>query len=143
MSLDPAVRRVLEQVRSNSNMSVLHPNDIERWVSVFPALLEAGYDYHEDDINEWLGILPKFGDPDPTHTDIYAWRQRRRSWPHAARSATTTPSATSARWLAIADAAGQSPGREWSERPISVADVRCFTCTLGSVTSTRMCVPAT
>lgn len=75
--MDPAVIRVLERVRSESNMTTLHPNDVERWVSVFPALLDAGYDYDADAVAAWLRshLAPSERDkPDQQPEDsIYAW----------------------------------------------------------------------
>ena len=52
--LDPVVEKTMEKALDESNANTLHPDDRDRWMSLFPALVAAGYRWDIDDIYEWL-----------------------------------------------------------------------------------------
>ena len=50
----PVVKKTMEAAFSMSNTSGLHILDEQRWMSLFPALIAAGYIWHMDEIYDWL-----------------------------------------------------------------------------------------
>lgn len=53
-----------------------HPNDRERWMCLFPALIAAGHSWDLDDIHRWLDQhLPPDEDGMDDHDaiEVYAW----------------------------------------------------------------------
>ncbi|MYC69407.1 MAG: hypothetical protein F4X17_01715 [Gemmatimonadetes bacterium] len=78
--LDPLVKKTMEITLSQVNTSMLHPNDRERWLSLFPALIAAGCTWNINDIYRWLDEHWPV-DPDESGMDnhyaieIYAWAE--------------------------------------------------------------------
>lgn len=52
--LDPVVEQVMEAAFDIPKTSGFNRPDAVRWMSVFPALIEAGYDLDIDAIADWL-----------------------------------------------------------------------------------------
>ena len=78
--LDPVVEKTMEAVFDMSNTSSgLHALDEQRWMSLFPALIAAGYTWDIDDIYTWLGERwPSLEDDDDLDHDaikVYAWAE--------------------------------------------------------------------
>lgn len=52
--LDPVVKKAIEITLGQVNPEMFHPNDYERWMCLFPALIAAGYRWDINDIDQWL-----------------------------------------------------------------------------------------
>ena len=76
--LDPVVERAMKAAFDTSNTSSLHALDDQRWMSLFPALIAAGYTWNVDDVYIWLGEHWPGGDDDGMDLDairVYAWAE--------------------------------------------------------------------
>ena len=52
--LDPVVAEAMKQTLEQINTHMMHPNDYERWMCLFPALIAAGYTWDPDDVYHWV-----------------------------------------------------------------------------------------
>ena len=76
--LDPVVEKAMEVTLEQVNTDMFHPNDRERWMTLFPALVAAGYTWDINDIYRWLEehwpVLPdEDGMDDHQAIEVYAW----------------------------------------------------------------------
>ena len=76
--LDPVVEKVMEIALDQSNTDMLHSNDRCRWMSLFPALIAAGYSLDINAIFRWLDkrwpVPPNESGMDDHHAiEVYAW----------------------------------------------------------------------
>lgn len=84
--LDPVVEKAMEVALELSNQTMLHPNDAERWMSLFPALVAAGYSWDMDDIGDWLERNWASTMANRGAAKVYAWadmaqeQHKRRTW---------------------------------------------------------------
>ena len=78
--LDPVVEKTMKATFDVSNTtSGLHILDEQRWLSLFPALLAAGYTWDINDVYTWLGEhwlrLEDDDDLDHDAIKVYAWAE--------------------------------------------------------------------